>query len=369
MIIFRYLSREILTSMLAVSSVLLVIIMSGRFIKYLAKAATGELSPELLLQIMAFRLPGFLELILPLGLFLGILLGYGRLYLDSEMAVLYASGLSQRRLIGYALGPALLVAGAVAALSLYLTPAGAHTIGQLMQQQEARSTLELVTPGRFQVGDDGRVIYTEAVTERGGLDTVFIAQRSKQAGELVVVLAEQGERTGEIDGQRYLLLQDGRRYEGQPGRADYSDTRFQEYGLRLKQAEAIDEPTDIESMATVDLLGRTDAEGLAQLHWRLTLPVLALVVTLIAVPMARVNPRQGRYARLVPSILIYLLYLTLLSAARSEIEEGGAVWLLWLVHLLFLLLAANLVLLGGFWSRQFNRLPTFSWRTLRRKPS
>ena len=103
LIVFRYLSRELLVTLSAVSAVLLVIIMSGRFIKYLAQAAQGLLDPGVLLMIMGFRLPGFLQLILPLGLFLGVLLAYGRLYLDSEMTVLSATGMSQRRLLAYSL--------------------------------------------------------------------------------------------------------------------------------------------------------------------------------------------------------------------------------------------------------------------------
>ena len=110
MIIFRYLAREVLVTMSAVSAALLVIIMSGRFIKYLAEAASGALDPGVLFMVMGYRMPGFLQLILPLGLFLGILLAYGRLYLESEMSVLFASGISTQRILLYSMGPAVLVA-------------------------------------------------------------------------------------------------------------------------------------------------------------------------------------------------------------------------------------------------------------------
>ena len=120
MIVFRYLSREVLVTLSAVSAVLLVIIMSGRFIKYLAQAAQGVLDPGVLFMIMGYRIPGFLQLILPLGLFLGFLLAYGRLFLDSEMTVLSATGVSQQRLTAYSLAPALIVALLVGWLSLGL---------------------------------------------------------------------------------------------------------------------------------------------------------------------------------------------------------------------------------------------------------
>ena len=127
MIVFRYLSREVLQTLAAVSGVLLLIIMSGRFIKYLAQAAAGQLDSGVLLMIMAYRLPGFMVLILPLGMFLGILLAYGRLYLDSEMTVLSATGISDRKIIGYTQGPALLIMLIVGLLSFWIAPAGLET--------------------------------------------------------------------------------------------------------------------------------------------------------------------------------------------------------------------------------------------------
>ena len=137
MIDFRYLSREVLMTLSAVSAVLLVIIMSGRFIKYLAQAAQGVLDPGVLFLIMGYRMPGFLQLILPLGLFLGILLAYGRLYLDSEMTVLSATGMSNRRLLGYSMAPAAIVAVLVAWLSLGLAPQGVAEVAKIFNQQDA----------------------------------------------------------------------------------------------------------------------------------------------------------------------------------------------------------------------------------------
>ena len=362
MIIFRYLFKEVLLNILAVSTVLLVILMSGRFVKYLAKAAAGEWSPELVLQVMMLRMPGFLELIFPLGLFLGILLGFGRLYLESEMAVLYASGVSQRRLIGYAMGPAVLVATIVAAFSLYITPAGSQQMAVLLDQAASRSQAETATPGRFQHMPGGAVSYAQAIGDDGELERVFIARPEKD-GRLMVVLADAGQRLMQRDGGTFLVLDNGSRYQGIPGQADYTETRYEQYGVRVRDADPVLQTTDIETLPTAVLMGRDDPEALAQLHWRFTIPVLALVVTLIAVPMSRVNPRQGRYARLVPSILIYLAYITLLSAARSSIEDGETgVQTIWFVHFGFLMLALNFIVLGGFWERQFNRLPSFSLR-------
>ncbi len=362
MIVFRYLTREVLISTAAVSTILLLIIVSGRFIKYLGDAAAGKLAPELLSQMLLYRLPGFLELILPLGLFLGVLLAFGRLYLESEMVVLRACGMSQKRLVLYAMGPATLVALLVGFLSMQLSPLGVQRTADLYLQQDNVNAFDTLVPGRFQPLPGGnRVTYTESLdAEAGGLERLFISD-STEGGAPVVVLADRGYRYDTKDNGRFLVLLDGVRYEGVPGDASYRRIEYGEYGVRLPDTGDLGRPADLEATPTLALLSDGSNAAMAQFHWRLSLPVLALVVTLLAVPMSRTNPRQGRFAKLIPSILLYLLYLTLLGAARGAVEDGDAPGLsLWLVHAGFLALALNLIFAEHFWERVGQRLPALS---------
>jgi len=359
-IVFRYLSREVLLSMLAVSSVLLIIIMSGRFVRYLSKAAAGELDPSVLFAIMGYRLPGFLELILPLGLFLGFLLGYGRLYLESEMTVLEACGMSQKRLVAYSMGPAFVVAIVVGVLSVYLSPYGASETNKIFDEQENRSELESLVPGRFQQNQNSaRVTYTDAVDDNGKLGLVFMADRNASNNRLQITLAESGSTmTDPHRDQRFLVLEEGYRYEGVPGQADYLELGFARYGAEIERKNQEIRYDKVEALPTSVLWGSEEPKHQAQLHWRLSLPVLALVVMLLAVPLSRVNPRQGRFARLVPSIIVYLLYLTILSNMTSEVSDGEySAIAIWLVHLGFALFALNMLLFGRFWSRLYNQIP------------
>ncbi|MBV0934127.1 LPS export ABC transporter permease LptF [Marinobacterium weihaiense] len=360
MIIFRYLAREALISTAAVTSVLLLIITSARLIKYLAEAATGKLEADFVFWVMLWRIPGFLELLLPLGLFLGILLAFGRLYLDSEIAVLRACGISQKRLALYAMGPAALVAALVASMTLWLAPMGAAKSEEIFSQQEARSELELLTPGRFQSQTRGRqVTYAESYdADSDQLQEVFIAQRNA-SGEPIVLMAERAVRQELAEfGGRFLVLQNGYRYDGTPGQAAYSQTTYDSYGISLPEAEISREITELDALPTLQLLGSDSPEQQARLHWRLSLPVLAFIVTLIAVPMSRTNPRHGRFAKLIPSIVVYLLYLSLLTSTRSAIEDDKlSVWVLWAIHGGFLLFAANLILADRFWQHVWHRVP------------
>jgi len=357
LIVFRYLSREVLVTLSAVSAVLLVIIMSGRFIKYLAQAAQGVLDPSVLFLIMGYRMPGFLQLILPLGLFLGILLAYGRLYLDSEMTVLSATGMSNRRLLGYSMAPAAIVAVIVAWLSLGLAPQGVAEVAKIFNQQDAMTEFDTLVPGRFQAMKDGsRVTYTEGLSDdRGQLAGVFISEKRmqrqvegekpKQSG-ITVLVAEKGRQVIQADGSRYLILENGYRYDGNPGQADYRATQYETHGVLLPKPSVSAEIGEREAVPTRELIGSDEPRYQAELQWRLSIPLLVFVVTLLAVPLARVNPRQGRFLKLLPAILLYMAYLALLIGARGQLDKGKIPMELglWWVHALFLLIGAALFL-------------------------
>lgn len=342
MIVFRYLSREVLTTLAAVSGVLLLIIMSGRFIKYLAQAAAGQLDPGVLFTIMAYRLPGFVVLILPLGMFLGILLAYGRMYLDSEMAVLSATGISDRKILGYTQGPALLVALLVAWLSLWVAPAGVLKTQQLFNEQDALTEFDTLAAGRFQtLGSGQRVTYAGGLSDdRTELETIFIAERtgSGEDASVGVLVAERGRQQMNADGSRYLVLQNGYRYDGRPGAADFRTVQYDAYGVLLPKPEVVTEVNDREAMPTSRLLGHADLKNRAELQWRLAIPLLVPIVAFFAVPLARVNPRQGRFLKLIPAVVLYMAYLALLVSARGWMEAGKtpAAIGLWWVHMLFL---------------------------------
>jgi lipopolysaccharide export system permease protein len=356
LIVFRYLSREVLMTLSAVSAVLLVIIMSGRFIKYLAQAAQGVLDPGVLFLIMGYRMPGFLQLILPLGLFLGILLAYGRLYLDSEMTVLSATGMSNRRLLGYSMAPAAIVAVLVAWLSLGLAPQGVAEVAKIFNQQDAMTEFDTLVPGRFQAMKDGsRVTYTEGLSEdRGQLAGVFITEkraRTKAEGEkkdsgITVLVAEKGKQVIHADGSRYLILENGYRYDGNPGQADYRATQYETHGVLLPKPSVSSELGEREAIPTRELIGSDEPRHQAELQWRLSIPLLVFIVTLLAVPLARVNPRQGRFLKLLPAILLYMAYLALLIGARGQLDKGKIPMQLglWWVHALFLLIGTALFL-------------------------
>jgi len=361
LIIFRYLTRDVLQTALAVTSVLLLIITSTHLIGYLADAAAGEIATSVVLQLVFNRIPLFLELLLPLGLFLGILLAHGRFYLESEMVVLHACGLSNRRLIGYTLAPGVLVALLVGFVSLYLTPAGMYEAKRIVAEQRNRTELDMVIPGAFQTSKSGQVTYARDVSESGELIDLFIT--GEKNGVPFVITAPRGEQRFEENQGRYLVLHEGYRYQGQPGVDLFEELEFSAYGMRLPDPQLSAPIRHLDAVPTSELWGATEAPLVSRLHWRLSLPVLALVVVLLAVPLAKTNPRRGRYAKLIPSILIYQLYVASLTGARSAVEQSDVgPWSIWMVHLVAILLALSFTRFERLWVMVLRYTPHFSAR-------
>lgn len=348
-IVFRYLTRQILVNMVAVTTVLLLVLMSGRFIKYLAQAASGGIAASVLFPLMAYRIPGFLELILPLGLFIGILLAYGRMYLDSEMVVLHACGVSERQIFVQTMGAGLLMTLIVAVVSLWVAPWGMAKAQAIIKQQAQGTEFEMLVPGRFLALSNGkRITYTQSVSDdKRHLHNVFMAEPAEKGKPLVLISAESGEQ--HVDPKtrsRFLVLHNGARIEGNPGTLDYRVTTFGDYGLRLEGAKGASYKVYDDTASSAQLLASADPADQAMLQWRISLALIVPIVTLLAVRMSRVNPRQGRFFHLLPSMLIYIAYLGSLIAARNAVSDGRIpVWMgIWWVHLLFLGITLGLIL-------------------------
>ncbi len=344
--ILRYLTRDVLTHMVAVSFVLLVIIISGRFVKYLAEAAVGDLAADILLPVMLYRLPGFLELIIPLGLFIGILMSYGRLYVESEMVILTACGVSPGRLAAYTLAPALVVMLIVASLSLFVTPLGAARSEALLKDPESSAGLNAMAAGRFQTRrSNNTTSYAQTIAGDGVMHSVFLSQRSREKDgtiRMTVTVAEEGEVLFDPEtGARYMELRKGYRYDGYPGDLDYQIISFDRFGELIPEPEGGIRTADpVDGRPTRQLLQSDKLEDKAALQWRLSIPIMVPIVALMAMCLSRTDHRRGRYVKMAPAFLIYLAYLMLLANARSKMEEGEGLFggMLW-VHLLFLVVA------------------------------
>ncbi|MFN0001712.1 MAG: LPS export ABC transporter permease LptF [Pseudohongiellaceae bacterium] len=334
MIILRYINRQLLQTTAALTLILLVVAVMGRLLQYLTQASEGKIEPQALLLLLAWRLPNFIQLILPLALLLSILLVYGRMYADSEMSVLRACGFSPVRLLGLTMLTTGGVAIAVAWLALSLTPQSLIKIDTLLAAQKNLNEFDLMVPGLFQnLGQSERTSYAQGITE-AGMQNIFVYEANTNR----MIYAQSATPLEDAAGARFMVFENGSMTEGNMGSADFSLTTFDELGFRLPPRELNFAPIlEERGMTNQQLLVGGQASQLAELQWRISLIILLPALALLAVPLSRVSPREGRFARLIPALLIYIAYFGLLLVSRDLLEkETIPAWFgLWWVHLVF----------------------------------
>lgn len=363
MILFRYLTREVLASLLLITSLLLFILMSNEFVHYLNQVAGGKFAVSILWQLIILESPRFLAILLPFSLFLAILFTYGRLYADYEMTTLNACGFSLGQLTLMTLPLVISLSLIIALLNLWLNPELLSYRNKLLAQTGTAIELQTVQPGSFQQANGGqRIIYVESISgDHKAVKNLFMAQINKQQPSSAItpwtiLSANSGYQliNPKTKGVFFVAV-NGRRYEGIPGEKEYYITQFANYGVRMDtHVGTVNNPQ--ESLSSL-ALWRADKPNkpsfFSELQWRLSAPIATVLLALLAIPLSRVNPRQGKYLHLLPAITVYILYLNLLLFGRNWIENGDISysWGLWWIHglLIIIILFAWCYALG--WNR------------------
>lgn len=342
MILRRYMTQQIANNTAIVLFFLMVLMLGGRLIRYFGIAAEGRLDVGLLFSIIGYNLPTFLELILPLSFFVALMLVLGRMYVDHEMSVLFGSGLSRgkmtRLILPLILGLFVLEAG----ISLWAKPWGVSRSEKVWQTQALASALDLIKPQTFISSDDYH-LYVEAFDkDKRELKDLYVVQQLKDkqgqaSGKNVVITAKRAVQvpTSEDDPMTRLDLFDGRRYEMGVDSKVYNQAGFASYRITLKKPETEKITEDnIETQPTLKLLNHLDKpQARAELGYRLSMPWLILIAAMLATPLAQVNPRQGRWLRLLPAILIFVScamgIISLKTAVQKQkVSEYAYLWLI-----------------------------------------
>ncbi|HEV7164788.1 MAG TPA: LPS export ABC transporter permease LptF [Gammaproteobacteria bacterium] len=322
----RYIAKEAALTVGAVTGVLMLILLSNRFAVLLGDAAAGRLPRDTVFTLLGLASINYFIVVLPVALFLAVMLALGRLYRDSEMTTLMACGVGPAQIYRPLMAIALVLAAGLAVLSLQVAPWAqrmSHIINNAAQHNAQVGSFE---SGSFKVDEDGKgALYAQKVSQDGRtLQDVFMQGPSDT--RMAVVTAATGERQGteQDPGGGMLILHDGWRYEGVPGKADYRIVRFAVHGIVIQPAKATSSADYFDEYPTRDLMAVGDLRAVSEFQWRLSVPLSALVLVLLAVPLARTSPRQGRYGKLLAAILVYVIYYNLGVLARAWLEKGVA---------------------------------------------
>ena len=342
MILRRYMTQQVAANTAIVLLFLMALMLGGRLIRYFGIAAEGRLDVGLLFTIIGYNIPTFLELILPLSFFIALMLVLGRMYVDQEMSVLFASGISRGRLtrlmIPLITGLFVLQMG----ISLWAKPWGLSNSEQIWQTQSLGSLLDLVRPKTFISSGNYHLYVDEFDKEKRELKNLYVVQQqTDKSGKIakndVIITATRAYQvpSKDTDSSMQLDLFQGRRYELGTNNAKYNQASFEKYRITLEKpaSEKITE-TNVETQTTAKLLANTQKpEVKAELGYRFTMPWLIIIAAMLATPLAQVRPRQGRWLRLLPSVLIFascaISIISLRTAiAKESISEYAYIWLI-----------------------------------------
>ena len=357
-ILDRYIFREITVTWLGVTLVLLLILLTNQFARVLGDVAKGKLPKDAAFDVIGLSAGQYLTVLVPIGLFLSVMLALGRMYRDSEMPAMMACRVGPAGIYRPLMWLLVPLSAAVAWLAIEGGPRALTAIDRIGAEARRAADLASMEPGRFTVfGPDQAVVYGERVTAEGSIEKVFM-QRRVNGESVEVVIAERGEQLESDDeNTRVLVLHNGRRYEGIPGTARFRVVEFAEHGIPYELPSLEPSEPRPRAMAFAELFRSDEPEHIAEMQWRISVPLSTLLLAVLAVPLSRSQPRAGRYGRIGVGLLVFIIYLNMLNAAKAWIEQGSLSPLLglWWVHGCVLLFTLGLLAVQNGWHRRIFR--------------
>jgi lipopolysaccharide export system permease protein len=341
MIFERSLQRELAYTAGAVFMVLLTIMLTSMMIRIVGFAASGQIDPRDVVVLIGLTVIGYIAVMLIVTLFVSILFVLTRWYRDSEMVVWYASGVSQLALIK----PIAIFSTPIIILIIFFAFVGWPWSNQqsalIKARFQQRDEVSLLAPGQFRESPAShRVFFIEKMTpDQGHVQNVFVT--STEGGKVNVVVSKNGHTETRPNGDRFIVLENGRRYDGIPGQPNFRIMEFERYGVKIQSQQFVNTPTTT-GTSTPDLLANPTRDNLAEIAWRAGLPLIAINLMLLGIPLSYQNPRRSRTINLVMAVLIYLTYSNLLNVVQSWIEQGRVSFGVGLVglHILVFVLVA-----------------------------
>jgi lipopolysaccharide export system permease protein len=345
MIFQRALQREMASVAGATFTVLFSILATWTLISILGRAAGGKVASSDVLALIAFAVLNYLPTILILTSFISVLAAVTRSYRDSEMVVWFASGQSLVAWVRPVLTFGLPLVALVAALSFVATPWANLKKSEYVQRFEKREDLKRVAPGQFrESASSNRVFFVEG-SSAGSTVVQNVFVNSVENGANSIVVAKEGTIESDGKGGQFLVLKNGRRYQGVPGRADFRTMEFERYSMRVAtKAPVLGNDLSVDAMSTTALLAVPNQYTMAELLYRMSAPIMVVVLMLLAIPLGFVNPRAGSSANLILALLIFFTYRNMTTLAENSVKQGRLsfemAW--WPLHLLALLAALGL---------------------------
>ena len=333
MIIRRYLVKETLKTQGAILFILLLIFFSQKLIRILSSAIEGNIPRDLIMPLLVLGVSNMADLILPLSLFLGVLVTFGRLYSDSEMVAMHACGVKKNLNYQVVFFLCILTCALTTINCIWFGPWSSLKQDQLVENAKINPSLAGLLAGQFQQTPDGNSVIYISNVDKNNLENVFIAKiNPKNNQRPSIIIANKGKTGNDAQGNQIITLDDANRYEGTAQLKDFRITNFHNYMGIIKPKELDsnnDEINDVQQLGLTELYETKTIKSEAEFYWRLTLIISVPLMAFLVIPLSVSNPRQGRLAQILPALLLYLVYFLLASSIKANAGKGRLDPALW----------------------------------------
>lgn len=336
----RALSIELMSSASAIFLIILGIVVAQRAGNIVRQVSRGILPNDAIGTILTFSLINLMPMMLSLAVFLAVLLTLTRWHRDLEMVIWFGSGLSLKQWvlpIVRLVTPVVLI---ITLLSMFVMPWATEKAESYRDQLKKRDELSSISPGTFKESSNGERIYFIESFDKLGYEVKNIFVQTRHEDKTGLITAHTGTRYQAENGDNFLVLKHGHRYEVLPNTLEVSSTQFERYDIRIETKESAPAPGTTQAKSTQNLLKDASKADRAEFQWRLAIPISALILALMAIPLSFVNPRAGRSLNVMFAVLIFIVYNNMLSIFQAWVTQGKINDLvgLWPVHLTFAML-------------------------------
>jgi lipopolysaccharide export system permease protein len=346
MIFKRALRQELNFTTGVVFMVLVTLVLTNLMIRVLGNAASGTANPKDALVLIGLGMINYLPILLTASVFVAILMVLTRWYKDSEMVIWQSAGISLIKILRPILNFTAPIAIAIAVLSIFASPWASEKSATIKQRFQQRDDISMLAPGQFRESSgNNRVFFIESMNpETDMITNVFVTDFGKE--RQLVAVAKQGFIQNTPDGEKQLILETGRRYEGTPGNTDFRITEFDKYTVKLADKvidPIINGPRTLPAWVLIQDLNKAH---LGEILWRIGLPLMVFVFAIIAIPLSYMDPRRGRYTALIMAVLLYFTYSNLLKLMQAWVTTGKLSFSIgwWILHVVIALIGLALII-------------------------
>jgi lipopolysaccharide export system permease protein len=346
MIFKRALRQELNFTTGVVFMVLVTLVLTNLMIRVLGNAASGTANPKDALVLIGLGMINYLPILLTASVFVAILMVLTRWYKDSEMVIWQTAGISLLKILRPILSFTAPMAVAIALLSIFVSPWASEQSATIKQRFQQRDDISMLAPGQFRESSgNNRVFFIESINpETDVIKNVFVTDFGKE--RQLVAVAKEGFIQNLPSGEKQLVLETGRRYEGTPGNTDFRITEFDKYTVKLTDKvidPIINGPRTLPAWVLIQDLNKAH---LGEILWRIGLPLMVFVFAIVAIPLSYMDPRRGRYTALIMAVLLYFTYSNLLKLMQAWVSTGKLSFSIgwWLLHAVIALIGLTLII-------------------------